>query len=208
MTPWPGIFEQARQRIAHHGAAAMAHMHRAGRVGGDIFDIDGHAGAQGRPAIIVAGRMDRVDLVAPDIFVEPQVDEAGARNLGGHDFVDRAQPGGDLLRQRARIGPRGLGEHHRSVGREIAMRGIARRLHRHGASLQPRRQISRGGQTVEHRVDMRGETGVERHGSPSGYGKRAPIAEFTAGRPSLGPAVTAPCKCVRRNRLVVLCDWE
>ena len=38
--PMPGIFEQARQRIAHHGAAAMAHMHGARGIGGDIFDID------------------------------------------------------------------------------------------------------------------------------------------------------------------------
>jgi hypothetical protein len=32
--------QQARQRIAKHGAAAMADMHRPGRIGRDVFDID------------------------------------------------------------------------------------------------------------------------------------------------------------------------
>ena len=35
-----GKFEQAGQRVAHHRAAAVAHMHRSGRIGRDIFDVD------------------------------------------------------------------------------------------------------------------------------------------------------------------------
>ena len=42
----PGKFEQAGQGIAYHRTAAMAHMHRPGRVGRDIFDVDGAAPAQ------------------------------------------------------------------------------------------------------------------------------------------------------------------
>ena len=34
-----GLGQQVGQRVAHHGAAAMADVHRAGRIGGDIFDL-------------------------------------------------------------------------------------------------------------------------------------------------------------------------
>ena len=35
-----GKGQQGRQRIAEHRAAAMADMHRPGRIGRDVFDID------------------------------------------------------------------------------------------------------------------------------------------------------------------------
>ena len=35
-----GEVEQVGQRVAEHRAAAMADMHRPGRIGGDVFDID------------------------------------------------------------------------------------------------------------------------------------------------------------------------
>ena len=35
-----GKIKQAAQRIAEHRAAAMADMHRPGRIGRDVFDID------------------------------------------------------------------------------------------------------------------------------------------------------------------------
>ena len=35
-----GESQQVRERIAEHGAAAMADMHRPGRIGRDVFDID------------------------------------------------------------------------------------------------------------------------------------------------------------------------
>ena len=38
-----GLLEQRRQRVADHGAAAMADMHRPGRVGRDVLDIDRRA---------------------------------------------------------------------------------------------------------------------------------------------------------------------
>ncbi len=41
------IFEQRGQRIAHHRAAAMPHVHWPCRVGRDIFDIHGLARANG-----------------------------------------------------------------------------------------------------------------------------------------------------------------
>jgi hypothetical protein len=71
------------------------------------------------------------------------------------------------------IGLGGLREHHRGVGREIAVAGVARRLDRDVLAVETRRQRARRGQRVERRIDMRGETGVERHGSPGTSRKRA-----------------------------------
>ena len=39
-----GLRQQVGERVAHHGAAAMADMHRAGGVGGHVFDVDARAG--------------------------------------------------------------------------------------------------------------------------------------------------------------------
>ena len=65
-----GIFQRAGQRIADDRAAAMPHVHRPGRVGADIFDIDRLAGAQRRAAIIGAGGGNRGDFGAPHMRVQ------------------------------------------------------------------------------------------------------------------------------------------
>ena len=54
-----------------------------------------------------------------------------------------------------------LGEHHRGVGREIAVRRIARRLDRDGAAIEPGRQRAFGLERVEDGSDMGGEAGVK-----------------------------------------------
>ena len=82
-----------------------------------------------------------------------------------------ASLGDDRLGQRARIGAGALGQHHRRVGGEIAMRRIARRLDRDRAPLQPGRERAFGLEGVEHGVEMRGKAGVERHGHFQSDGK-------------------------------------
>jgi hypothetical protein len=72
---------------------------------------------------------------------------------------------GDLLRQRARVGPGRLGQHHRGIGREIAMRGIARRLDRHGLAVDDGRQIPRRNHRIQQRIHMGGESNVQCHSS-------------------------------------------
>ena len=159
----PREFEQAGERIADHRAPAMAHVHRPGRVGGDIFDIDADPLAKRRAAIIRARRSDRGDLVAPGVVGEAQVDEARPGDRDLYDAVEFAQFGGDRLGQRARVGLGRLGEHHRGVGRKIAMRRIARRLDRHIPAVEPFGQRARERQIIERGIEMRGETGVEGH---------------------------------------------
>ena len=161
--PVARIFEQARQRVADHRAPAMAHMHRPGRIGGDIFDIDHPALAHVRAAIGVARGEHVAQLLLPDRAVEADVDEARPGDLGACHFVQRGETRRDQLGERARIGARGLGEDHRRIGGEIAMARIARRLDRDGVSLQPGRQLALALEGVEQGVEMRGETGVERH---------------------------------------------
>ena len=64
---------------------------------------------------------------------------------------ERGEARRDQLGQRARIGAGRLGQHHRGIGGEIAMRRIARRLDRDGAARQPGRQLALGLEGVEQR---------------------------------------------------------
>ncbi|MCY1174404.1 hypothetical protein D9M73_146060 [compost metagenome] len=54
------------------------------------------------------------------------------------------------------------------------MRGIARRLDRDIGAAEPARQIAAGFKGIEHRIDMRGETGVEGHGKSGHVSERGP----------------------------------
>ena len=121
--------EQARQRIAHHRAAAVAHVHRASGVGGDIFDVHPAARAHRGASVTFTQRADRAHFFYPGAIRDAQVDETRPRNFGGFDIRLSIEMLDDLLRQRARIGFRGLGQHYRGVRRDIAVRGVARRLH-------------------------------------------------------------------------------
>src|SRR5690606_20302096 len=112
----PDRFEQGGERIPHHRATAVTHVHRAGRVGGDIFDVDGDARARLAAAILVGRRVYRLKLFAPGIVRQRHVDEAGASDRDGGDLVDLLKLRGDLFGQRARIGASRLGQHHRGVG--------------------------------------------------------------------------------------------
>ena len=102
-----------------------------------------------------------MQFLLPDGAVEADVDEARPGDLGAGHALDRDQLREDRLGERARIGAGALGQHHRRVGGEIAMRGIARRLDRDGAALDAGRQRAFRLEGVEQGVEMRGEAGVE-----------------------------------------------
>ena len=65
--------------------------------------------------------------------------------------------------ERARVCAGSLGEHHRGIGREVAVRGIARRLDRHVPAVEVRRQRAFGNEVVEHSIEERGILGVKGH---------------------------------------------
>ena len=62
-----GKSQQAAQRIAEHRAAAMADMHRPGRIGRDVFDIDLGAVADRAFAVGRALAQHGAQLVRPDL---------------------------------------------------------------------------------------------------------------------------------------------
>ena len=96
-------------------------------------------------------------------------------------LVDLAQFGRERLGQRARVGPGGLGQHHRGVGRQIAVARVARRLDRHGAAVEPGRQRAGGDQRVERGIEMRGEAGIERHDARALSASRCAATRSTVG---------------------------
>src|SRR3546814_7120182 len=67
----------------------------------------------------------------------------------------------DFFRQCARISLRAHGKHHGGVRRQVAMRRIARRLYSDSFAGQIRRQYAFGLESIKHRIQMRGETGVK-----------------------------------------------
>ena len=68
--------------------------------------------------------------------------------------------------------PGGLGQHHRRIGREVAVRGVARRLDRHVPAIEVRRQRAFGNEIVEHSVKERGILGVKAQFASTYSGKR------------------------------------
>ena len=182
----PGRFEQARQRVADHRAAAVAHVHRPGRVGRDVFDVDRGPAALAGTAIGGAERRQRAQLGQPGGFRQPQVDEPRPGDLGARDFGQLRQFGGQRFGQLARVDPRRLAQHHRRVGRQVAVRGIARRLDRDRTASQTPGQRAGCLQRIERSVEMIGECGVESLGSGHGravsrFGRtRKPRSEIAA----------------------------
>ena len=76
--------------------------------------------------------------------------------------------GTDQLGQRARIGARALGQHHRGIGREVAVAGVARRLDRDVLAVEAGGQRALGGQFVEDAVEQGRILRVERRAYKDG----------------------------------------
>jgi hypothetical protein len=102
--PKARCLEQTGERIADHRAPAMAHVHRSGRIGRNIFDINPLVLADVGKAVALSFREDRHELVAPTLVGQPQVDEPGTCNLDRGYRRQRLQLGRDQSGQRARIG--------------------------------------------------------------------------------------------------------
>ena len=68
----------------------------------------------------------------------------------------------DQRGKRARIGPRRLGQHHRRIGREVAVRRVARRLDRDRAAVEAGRQRA---SATARRALRRGARHIGRKGS-------------------------------------------
>ena len=93
--------------------------------------------------------------------------------------------------------PRLLGEHQRGVRREIAMRGVARRLDEHAAGVEARRDLAALGQAAERLPDPGLEGAKDVHAVLS----KAPDAGHRCGRIARHrQGVTPPLTQLRRRR--------
>ena len=148
--------KQARQRVAEHGAAAMADMHRSGRIGRDVFDVD--LGAAADAAVIGPLAQHRPQRLRPSGGLQCQVDEAGTGDIDLGDQGVGAEPLGDLLGEIARLRLCLFRKHHGGVGRHVAMGGIARRLDHHAREIDAlgpagfRRERAAGGAHAREHV--------------------------------------------------------
>ena len=84
------------------------------------------------------------------------------RHFGARDLGECRQARHDQFGQRAGILAGRLCQHHRGVGREIAMARVAWRLDRDIPSIETGRQVAGSLEVVENGADPVGEAGVER----------------------------------------------
>ena len=140
----------------------MAHVHRPGRIGRDIFDIDRLARTHVRLAVVRAHGLDHAQFGEPCFVGHAQVNEARSGDLSIRNQRVVRQLGYDLLGQRARIGRGRLRQHHGRVGGEVAVRGIAGRLHSHTGARNACWQRAFCFQRGKDGIDFRGERGVDR----------------------------------------------
>ena len=132
----------------------MAHMHRAGRIGRHIFDIDGYALALVGPAIFAAQPSDFQQFIDQHRRSDAQVDKSGTGDLHRLHVVQRAKLVGDFLGKITRLHASRFREDHRGIGRQVTVRRVARWLHRHIRSIHSDRQNACFGQFVQNRIDM------------------------------------------------------
>ena len=151
-----GVGEQRRQRIADHRPAAMPHVHRPGRVGRDIFDVDRLARPHRRAAIVGAVGEDRAEFGLPDARIEADVEEARPGDLGARDVGDADEILRDADRDLAGLHPRRLRQHHRGVGRKVAVGRIARAFDGDMPRIESRRQVARADEVGERVGDVGG----------------------------------------------------
>jgi hypothetical protein len=127
-----GPFEQGRDPIAERRSPAVADVEWSGRVGRDELDVD-PAPHGGPPPVGRPFGENPLDLGRQRIAGEPDVDEAGAGDLGpGHDIGRERQHRHDPLRQRPGVAPERLGEGHGQVGGKIPVSGISGTLDHEG----------------------------------------------------------------------------
>lgn len=132
--------EHVAQRVADGRAAGMAQVQAAGRVGADELDL--HALAGGCAAsVILAGGLDLADDRIQIRAVQAEVDEARAGDFRRQDgrlaFVQMLQ---DRLGDLARVFAGELGQLHRGVRREVAVRLVAGHLQHEYRQLLAGRQ--------------------------------------------------------------------
>ena len=153
--------QQAAQRIAEHRAAAMTDMHRSGRIGRDVLDIDLGAVADRAFAVGRALSQHGAAVRRPDLRLQGEIDEAGTGDLDGSHQIVGAQFFRDFIGEIARLCLGVLGEHHRGIGRHVAMAGIARRLDHDAGEIDAGGPLALGRERGADRLHARQRVGEQ-----------------------------------------------
>ena len=103
-------------------------MQRACRVRRYIFDIHRSALPAVIAAIIITGSDDGGQFSRPQCRFDPHIDKTGTGNFNIGDAINGLQSRGKLRREIARLCANLLGQNHRRVTGQIAMRRVARQF--------------------------------------------------------------------------------
>ena len=210
--PAAGI-EQAAQAVADDGIAAVAHVQRAGRIGGDEFHAHGLAGAVGIAAVGVALGQDAAHFGVIGVGGEEEVDEAGAGDLDlVHQRVCR-QRGDQFLGQLARFGARRFGQQQRHVAGEIAVVAVARPLDHEPGQAQVGRQgevVLQALNRLQHQFAQLFFHGGDRFRNGTANPNRGPAAEGATGVAPGAVSVLMHCRGVVVDKSVknAACLWR
>ena len=159
-----GESEQCRQGIAEDRAAAMADMHRPGRIRRDIFDIDLRLRLRPAATMLGSGEHRRFQNRGEHGGLQRNVDEARPGDLGLEDIGVLGEFGDDQLGERTRRHAGLLGEHHGGVDRKIAMGRILRRLDHDPRQRKPGGDAAGLRHSGEDGGEARGESLENIHG--------------------------------------------
>ena len=117
----PDRVEDAAEKVAHERAAGVAHGQRPGGIGADELDVDLPGRSSLAAAVVKPSGADGVECLFDVALLEPDVDEAGAGNLGSVDDLVRGQRRREVRGDVARRPLQVARQLHGQVGREVAM---------------------------------------------------------------------------------------
>ena len=103
-------------------------MQRPGGIGRDEFHQHRATGTDAAESVLLAGLTNVIYDRAASLGRQKKIDEAGTGDFGFFQQPRSRQRGDQLLGQRPRVTPDRFRQHHRQVGCEIAVPGIARAL--------------------------------------------------------------------------------
>ena len=141
-------------------------MHRAGRIGAHIFDVDWPFRARRPGAEPLAVDENRLQDFLVNLWSQDDIDETRPGNFCALHVRFVAEIGDKALRKGARIGASLFGflrVDHRCVGREVAMGCFPRRLDDEAGKIEVARQFSRRDPLFEQARDARLEVGENIH---------------------------------------------
>ena len=180
-----GKDQQAGEGVAEYRAPRMTDVHRPGRVGAHVFNVDRPLRAwRPGPEAHALGE-DRPQNLVVDLRLQHDIDEARPRGLGAQHVRFAREVRSEAYGQGARVRAGLLGFpriDHRRIGREIAVGRLPRRLDDEAAEIEAAGQCSASNPFLEQPGDARLKVGEYVHlvhaVDASAPEKRAPLSQL------------------------------